>query len=651
MKKHLPWFIVGLFALWVLASLPSAPEKDAFHAREFGRLPVLLNGRIQPLDSVARNSLLQMRAKQTALLDERHTMPATAWLMELMMKPEVADERKVFRIDHPEVQNILHLAENEKHFSLNQIKPHVLDLEKEAVRVLTREGEKKSEPQLRTPLEKQIVKLYQALQLYHGLKNSLQPEGTEDFAADIDRYRNSIPAGVSAVRAREAGQTYDKEAFETILNYLSQFDFMKRMAAQLPVPLMVPPLHPEVSRDAWSSVGANLFDAVRAGEIHPTVHYYAAMSAAYRQNQPTEFNRAVADYQQWLGANQLTRERSKGNREFFFNAFAPFYKSMIIYVAAFLLACGFWFNWAQWLRKSALGLVLLGLTIHTFGLIFRMLLEGRPPVTNLYSSAIFIGWGAVILGVVLEKFYRDAIGTVTASCIGFVTLVIAHNLALGGDTMEMLRAVLDTNFWLATHVTSVTLGYASTFVAGFLAALYIVRGVLTRSLSEPTAKALQRMVYGIVCFATLFSFTGTILGGIWADQSWGRFWGWDPKENGALLIVIWNAAFLHARWGKLFPERILMALPVFGNIVTSFSWFGVNMLGIGLHSYGFMDQAFKWLVAFDVSQLLIIGLAFLPQRFWLSFRGPAAPGGAGATAKTHSQAVQARRPKEITAVR
>jgi hypothetical protein len=127
------------------------------------------------------------------------------------------------------------------------------------------------------------------------------------------------------------------------------------------------------------------------------------------------------------------------------------------------------------------------------------------------------------------------------------------------------------------------------------------------------------MVYGIVCFATLFSFVGTILGGIWADQSWGRFWGFDPKENGALLIVLWNAIILHARWGGFIRERGLMCMAVFGNIVTSFSWFGVNMLGVGLHSYGFMEAAFHWLVAFVVSQVAFIILGMLPPRMWRSF--------------------------------
>jgi hypothetical protein len=121
----------------------------------------------------------------------------------------------------------------------------------------------------------------------------------------------------------------------------------------------------------------------------------------------------------------------------------------------------------------------------------------------------------------------------------------------------------------------------------------------------------------------LFSFVGTVLGGIWADQSWGRFWGWDPKENGALIIVLWNALILHARWGGLVKERGLMNLAIFGNIVTSWSWFGTNMLGIGLHSYGFMDAAFHWLLLFVGSQCVLVSLGLVPQSGWRSFANAA----------------------------
>jgi cytochrome c biogenesis factor len=145
------------------------------------------------------------------------------------------------------------------------------------------------------------------------------------------------------------------------------------------------------------------------------------------------------------------------------------------------------------------------------------------------------------------------------------------------------------------------------------------------ALGDNFGKSLTRMIYGIVCFATLFSFVGTVLGGIWADQSWGRFWGWDPKENGALIIVLWNALILHLRWGGMIRERGMATAAVIGNIVTSWSWFGVNMLGIGLHSYGFMDSAFYWLLAFVASQLALIVIGSMPLQKWKSFKGTIPP--------------------------
>jgi cytochrome c-type biogenesis protein CcsB len=380
-------------------------------------------------------------------------------------------------------------------------------------------------------------------------------------------------------------------------------------------------------------MGANLMSLSRGEDLNPAVKSYVAMVTAYQNNRPDDFNQALDEYSQWVG-QWYPAETGKGIHEAFYNFFQAFYKAIILYVLAFLLAVialltyGIAPQFSEILRRTSVRLVWLTFVIHTFAIVFRMVLEGRPPVTNLYSSAIFIGWGCVVLGLLLERVFAVGLGAAVASFAGFVTLVIAQNLAIDGDTMEMMRAVLDTNFWLATHVVVVTLGYASTFFAGFLAITYIMLGLFTPQLSQKVGeyelgKVLTKMVYAIVCFATLFSFTGTVLGGIWADQSWGRFWGWDPKENGALLIVLWNAIILHARWGRLVRDRGIMILAVFGNIVTSFSWFGVNMLGIGLHSYGFMEAAFKWLMLFIATQVAIIILGLLPVHFWKSF--PAKP--------------------------
>jgi ABC-type transport system involved in cytochrome c biogenesis permease subunit len=237
-------------------------------------------------------------------------------------------------------------------------------------------------------------------------------------------------------------------------------------------------------------------------------------------------------------------------------------------------------------------------------------------VTNLDSSAVFVGWVAVLLGVVLERIYRRGFGTAVAAASGFASLIVAHHLTGDGDTMEMMRAVLDSNFWLATHVVTITIGYSGTFLAGIIAIGWALREHLAPRRDPATSKALNSMVYGVVCFALFFSFLGTVLGGIWADQSWGRFWGWDPKENGALLIVLWNSIILHARWGGYVRDRGVMAMAIFGNVITSLSWFGVNMLGVGLHSYGFMDKAFWALAAFIGTQLALMCVALAPRQFW-----------------------------------
>jgi len=636
MKQRIPWILLVVFAAWALSTARS-PREETFRISAFSQLPLVFNGRVQPFDSLARNTLLELREKQSINLEpwkdwneKPRTLSASEWLLTVMTKPEVTDAWPVFRIDHPDLVSQLKLPLKDKaqqsdgkHYSWNQIAAgeNFKTIEQQANEI----QESKKDASLRNPYEQALLRLHSGMILYFRLKNTLRPQDAQNWTAELDRLQKSIPAAVAAARAQQRGESYDTNALSGVLESVRKIEVMSRLQP----PLVIPPARDSHVTADWTRVSDAITEHVRGQPLADTVLTYAKMADSFRDGRAEDFNEAVERQRATLAANGHSRELSKGQKEQLFNRLAPFYTSMVIYVTAFLLACGFWFTFAEWSRRSAAYLIVLALAIHTVGLIFRMWLEGRPPVTNLYSSAIFIGWGAVILGLVLERFWRNAIGLVVGSSLGFVTLVIAHNLALSGDTMIMLQAVLDTNFWLATHVVIVTLGYASTFVAGFLAIIYILRGFFTQGLTEIEGKSLARMVYGIVCFATLFSFIGTVLGGIWADQSWGRFWGWDPKENGALIIVLWNALILHARWGGLVKERGLMNLAIGGNIVTSWSWFGVNMLGIGLHSYGFMSGAFRWLAAFVVSQLVLIAIGSLPNRFWASSRNHRGNGGGG----------------------
>ncbi len=270
------------------------------------------------------------------------------------------------------------------------------------------------------------------------------------------------------------------------------------------------------------------------------------------------------------------------------------------------------------MRNTSLFLLVLAFLLHTAALILRMWISGRPPVTNLYSSAIFIGWGVVLGSFFIELLLKRGIGNLIGASVGAATLVIAHYLARDeGDTLGVMQAVLDTTFWLATHVVCITLGYVATLVGGCMGIAYCVMAVLKprdagiNPSDKPTDefKLFGKMVYGVVCFAIFFSLVGTVLGGLWADDSWGRFWGWDPKENGAMMIVLWNAIILHARWGRLVRDYGTAVLAIVGNIVTAWSWFGVNELKAGLHSYGFTEGRLLAMVGFMAIQLALV-LAF-----------------------------------------
>jgi ABC-type transport system involved in cytochrome c biogenesis permease subunit len=618
MKKLLPWILLLLAGAYVVSGFRPAARQNGFALSAFGRTPALLNGRVQPLDSVGRNALLQIRARQSVPVEGRPAMQPTEWLLEVLTQPAQAESRKIFRIDNGEVISLLKLPAEDKYFSFKQLDEQVAEIEKQAEQI------DKIENAQRTPFQRALMRLYGNVNLYQRLRLSLMPPETTNYVAELTGFEKAIPAGVAALEASQANQPFDRDVLNAFVQKARGYERLAHAA----YPLLLPPLDAAKSREDWANVGASLMQSLRSAKIHPALFAYAKMADAWRAGKADDFNQAVTAYHLWLQQNQLTPELGKGRREFIYQQFQGFYHALVIYVLAFvigiigLLVLVALPEWSEALRRSAFALICLAASVHTLCLLYRMILEGRPPVTNLYSSAIFIGWAAVLLGLGLERVFRVGIGNTVASLVGFATLVIAHNLSLGGDTMEMMRAVLDDNFWLAIHVVTVTLGYSAMFVAGLIASAYVILAlingrtpILERGVGQYSlGRVLSLMVYAIIAFATVFSFVGTVTGGIWADQSWGRFWGWDPKENGALLIVLWCAIYLHARWGKLFQEAGLMNLAIFGNVVTAWSWFGVNMLGVGLHSYGFMDAASKALLAYAVFNALLMILGAIAPR-------------------------------------
>ncbi len=576
MAKYAPWMAAGLALAGALVAAVPPGKTRGFDMDAFARLPVLEGGRVKPIDSVARNSLLVIRSQQSFRYQGR-TIGADEWLLDVMFRPEVADAQPVFVINDPDVLGLIGLRQSsERYFPFRTLAPYLGEIQRQA------QAAQPIDTKQRTRFQSAIVNLFERLYLYFRLKNTVQLEGTAGLAAEIAARSNS-----GAAERREA---------------LSQFAFFR--------PLPPPAGEPS---DGWKSTGLAL--RATAAEFDPALRGWARLGDSYANQDAAAFNGAASDLTGVVSAARPEALR-QGGHEVVFNRAQPFYAGMVIYVLALLMLFASWLWMPTILRPAAFALLLAGALVHTAGLVSRILLQGRPPVTNLYSSAIFVGWAAVILGIVVERISRRGFGLAVAAAAGFASLIVAHHLAGDGDTMEMMRAVLDSNFWLATHVVTITIGYSGTFLAGALAIGYALRRHLAPRIDPATSEALVAMTYGVICFALFFSFVGTVLGGIWADQSWGRFWGWDPKENGALLIVLWNAIILHARWGGYVREKGIMAMAIFGNVITSLSWFGVNMLGVGLHSYGFMDKAFWALAAFIASQLVLMAVCLAPRQFW-----------------------------------
>jgi ABC-type transport system involved in cytochrome c biogenesis permease subunit len=595
----------------VLSGLRSSKSDSGFDIASFSELPVQVGGRIKPLDSVARNTLLVLAGRQKVVTTTGKTLTPIEWFMDLTMRPELADSYPVFKIEFPDDLGIAGLAKaGERYYSFNDLLPHSEELRKLY-------DEINPEPKQRSAYEQQISDLNNGLMRYHRVMHSLHPVGGAErldrLADEYQSYLSIIQPGMAELRKQQAEETYDASLLNRFITFAD--DYLK--LSQTAYLNVVPPPAPADIIDTWKNVGLELLDVMKGEPLSPYVNGYGSLTMAYRSGDSNSFNQKVGELRQRF-VSEFPSEISRVHYERVFNDIQPFYISMQLYVLVFLIVCISWLRWPQELSRAAFWVLVLAFAIHTFGLFSRMYIQGRPPVTNLYSSAVFVGWGAVLLGAFIEKFYKNGIGASMASLVGFATLIVAHHLAMSGDTLEMMRAVLDSNFWLATHVVIITFGYSAMFLAGALALTFVVLGVFSKGFDKETARSLSSMVYGITCFATLFSLVGTILGGIWADQSWGRFWGWDPKENGALMIVVMGAIFLHARWGGLCRERGLMALAIVGNIITAWSWFGTNLLGVGLHSYGFTDSGFYWLMAFWTSQLVFIATALLPWRYWRS---------------------------------
>jgi ABC-type transport system involved in cytochrome c biogenesis permease subunit len=611
--------------LGVEAARTAPWPEEAVHL--FATLPIQDGGRIKPLESYANVALLKFNGKRSCKDLSGNKLRGIEWFMDCLFFPEDARQYKTFRVDNSDVMTALGLP-----YSKRRDRYAYADIEPGRVKLLELARGYSSKPnQQRSLREVQIVNLADNLMEFEGLARAFEVARLRvnlseapalaalfDGATEV-RLSELLPKSEGILTLLRGLGQEDKES----ANYKSSLAAIEHISHTLENATALA-LFPPVAQDAkeWisqSDIAASLFRGTppEASLLPP---FGLLEELAESRNSMDAFAATAAELHANLSAKATQRGEYRAiPLEVAYHKAKFVSYSLYGYVLCFVVVA------FSWLRPKSKGLYAAGLALLTLptlylaiGITVRCLIRLRPPVTTLYETILFVAWCAVATCVFIEVVGRRKMALSMGAFVGILGLFLAYKYELqeGVDTMPSMVAVLDTNFWLATHVTTIIIGYAAGLLAAAMSHLFVF-GKLLRVKDTEFFLSLNRTVYGVLCFSLLFSVVGTILGGIWANESWGRFWGWDPKENGALMICLWQLALIHAYRGHYIHSHGLHLAAIAGGIVIAFSWFGVNLLGVGLHSYGFTSGISQALLIFYVIEgvaLALGGLAWILEK-------------------------------------
>ena len=587
-------------------------------------IPVQEDGQIKPFRAYAEPKMMSFHGSLTMKVKaggKVHKIGPVAWLLDCMFRPDLADQLPVFLLDDTEILKPFGIEAEDRRARLSfQDLEDGGDPEENGFTQLINRGRELLEKQSSegegslSDEEEEVVRFAQLTLTFTGLRDSmdiirggLPPLDPAQLAyVDQEVYQTLrttmdpkqfgfwLPILPETVQSTQRLDTPQAREFEYELN--RQLTFARFG------PAWIPPQQGE--EEEWQTIEAKVTKFLKkeltdSVEILKDFKKLEAINKASKNPNSGEFLAALKEWQTSLA--DRAADRAEGDSvasEVSYYRRDYFSKGLVYFILAFLVSAVGWIirdgkagKIIAWIASMIYGVA----TVYVLGgLIHRYIITGRPPVSNLYDTIPFITAGAVVILAIAELLTRRKVLLSLGAALGVVGLFFAASFEVGDakDNMDPLRAVLDSNYWLATHVVSITIGYCGGLVACFLSLVYVhlaLAGVIKDQKSFH--RFMTRTVYGITCFTLLFSLVGTILGGIWANDSWGRFWGWDPKENGALLIVLWCLIILHSRLAGWMTGWGLHIMSILGGSVVVFSWWGVNMLEVGLHSYGFIEGA------------------------------------------------------------
>lgn len=598
--------------VYSFAELPPEWRPEIIEAFEL--LPIAdRDGRVKSFHTFAYYELLRTRGyaslslKAEGAAKKREWSPV-AWTLDCLFYPEFANNYPSFVVDDSEVIATLGISPHTKQrdrYTYNELKPAREALLAEAKRL---EGVKS---EAMTRVERLTNSLAINLRAYEGLTKALDfARATVAVPAEANEAPLDTVAG-KTILAHEAitllvqtktwqnfrdhrGEAATPPPPEWMGTVLQSVDAALRIERDL---MWYPPT--AKGADNWAGITGLAKDLGDAG-LHATTApgWLTELSELTTMAPDREKNAGFQDKLAAFAAKITGQAKAVDayKRVTFDRSYLKwrvFEWTKWYFIVLFLVAAVSWLKpKAQRFHAIIKWAAALGFVAVAGGILQRVFITGWGPVTNIYETIPYITLLGGVFALLMGRVMKNVIPASVAIAIGASGLFLAsrHEIGNSTDTIPALEAVLRSNYWLWTHVTSINLGYATVLLASIFSMVYIFARLFDIMRTEVQLfRDLTRCAYGILCFGLFFALIGTILGGIWGNDSWGRFWGWDPKENGAFIICLWCLFVMHMRlagWIKEFGLHIWLVL---GAMPVIFSWWHVNQLQVGLHSYGFTE--------------------------------------------------------------